>query len=570
MTEREIKKLSPEEIARRKAELLAEKTRLEADIARGVPLERGEESPQPPTTSVADPRISQTRTGEYDWKTPLGTAELVRNSKNKKEKARKDAGKGKGDKTKEHGRIVADIERRLGVPVEDLDEAKLPEELDWLSRQLSYPGMANLAELKGRIEDRMEEVVKQMRRAKEGHARAIINEGKGEIPEPAPGGRKITEEQERALLDRDFDPTTLAGLSADEADRQIADFDRKSGAAPAGGSRETEPAAKIEDKTTPAEKTEAKRAAAIAGLREVIANAQRKLEENRIERARLRERLQEIEEGGRREEADSPERERRETIEQDKKRNPFKYFLIDKMSDEVFKIIFGKGKGEVSLEEINRILGESGREVTYWNFNIISPETYNAVHHSSNGFSLQIQNPGEVTEEKEGKRVTMIDDPKAKYKLVSPDGTSEGNAPTYQEGYTLMEQKAGDYQARQIDEFDSEAELKELETIPTKEEKIRFLERKRKERIMNLKEVKRWIQIATEGTKSEHEGRRERSARELETLNSSPVKFFLDEVEFFKKNTSDNARESEAWYQTVVDEINVINARYDALIANLG
>ena len=87
---------------------------------------------------------------------------------------------------------------------------------------------------------------------------------------------------------------------------------------------------------------------------------------------------------------------------------------------------------------------------------------------------------------------------------------------------------------------------------------------------MNLKEVKRWIQIATEGTKSEHEGRRERSARELETLNSSPVKFFLDEVEFFKKNTSDNARESEAWYQTVVDEINVINARYDALIANLG
>ena len=395
-------------------------------------------------------------------------------------------------------------------------------------------------------------------------------EAKGEIPEPAPGGRKITEEQERALLDRDFDPTTLAGLSADEADRQIADFDRKYGAAPAGGSRETEPAAKIEDKTTPAEKTEAKRAAAIAGLREVIANAQRKLEENRIERARLRERLQEIEEGGRREEADSPERERRETIEQDKKRNPFKYFLIDKMSDEVFKIIFGKGKGEVSLEEINRILGESGREVTYWNFNIISPETYNAVHHSSNGFSLQIQNPGEVTEEKEGKRVTMIDDPKAKYKLVSPDGTSEGNAPTYQEGYTLMEQKAGDYQARQIDEFDSEAELKELETIPTKEEKIRFLERKRKERIMNLKEVKRWIQIATEGTKSEHEGRRERSARELETLNSSPVKFFLDEVEFFKKNTSDNARESEAWYQTVVDEINVINARYDALIANLG
>src|SRR3989344_5708884 len=247
MTEREIKKLSPEEIARRKAELLAEKARLEADIARGVPLERGEESPQPPTTSVADPRISQTRTGEYDWKTPLGTAELVRNSKNKKEKARKDAGKGKGDKTKEHGRIVADIERRLGVPVEDLDEAKLPEELDWLSRQLSYPGMANLAELKGRIEDRMEEVVKQMRRAKEGHARAIINEGKGEIPEPAPGGRKITEEQERALLDRDFDPTTLAGLSADEADRQIADFDRKYGAAPTEGAWEAEQATQKED-----------------------------------------------------------------------------------------------------------------------------------------------------------------------------------------------------------------------------------------------------------------------------------------------------------------------------------
>lgn len=167
----------------------------------------------------------------------------------------------------------------------------------------------------------------------------------------------------------------------------------------------------------------------------------------------------EQEEAERRRETERLERERKEieerrgAIEEDKKINPFKYFLIDKMSNTVFRLLFGKEKGEAPLEKLNRILGESGKEMTVWDFQTILPMNFNTVHFSSNGFTLQLQNVDEVR----GEKGIKTQDPKAKYKLVSPDWKCYENetALSYEDGVRLMEQRAQEYQVQQIAEFES-------------------------------------------------------------------------------------------------------------------
>jgi hypothetical protein len=110
----------------------------------------------------------------------------------------------------------------------------------------------------------------------------------------------------------------------------------------------------------------------------------------------------------------------------------------------------------------------------------------------------------------------------------------------------------------------------EMETIPTMEGKREFLERKRKEEIMNMEEIKYIINDRTELLKSPRitPFGKEYSEKTLRALNDSPLEYFLNEV-----------KEKESWKDMegyiehckgVIEEINEINAKYDALIVNLG
>lgn len=154
------------------------------------------------------------------------------------------------------------------------------------------------------------------------------------------------------------------------------------------------------------------------------------------------------------EKRDGLERERVEALEKDQTENPFKWFLIDKMSDQAFKLIFGKTKEKISLPELNRAFGESGEKGdASWNFKLISTENSDAVHFTPNGFSLQLQNKEEVKNEK---GAIMIDNPNAKYKLINPDWKAENEiALGYKESVELMLKRAREYQKEQLALFES-------------------------------------------------------------------------------------------------------------------
>src|SRR3989338_6145968 len=92
----------------------------------------------------------------------------------------------------------------------------------------------------------------------------------------------------------------------------------------------------------------------------------------------------------------TPEQASKEALEKDKVQNPFKYFVIENMSDAAFWCLFSKGKAEATLEDINRTCGESGREVKFFTSKLILPGKSNTVELSSNGFTLQLQNVEEV------------------------------------------------------------------------------------------------------------------------------------------------------------------------------
>ena len=158
----------------------------------------------------------------------------------------------------------------------------------------------------------------------------------------------------------------------------------------------------------------------------------------------------------RKEAIERKERERKEAIERDKERNPFKYFLIGKISDPAFEILCAATKENISLERLNGTFGESGETLnTSLYFKNISPINFNTVWLTSNGFSLQLENKEGVQGEEDGKKVIMIYDPRAKYKLVYPDWThrSGETALNHQEGRRLMEQRAREFQEQLLTEF---------------------------------------------------------------------------------------------------------------------
>ena len=186
--------------------------------------------------------------------------------------------------------------------------------------------------------------------------------------------------------------------------------------------------------------TREQKAQAITVLRETVASAQRVIRE----------------EGERMEKR----RERREALlgelelVKDKIKNPFKYFIIDKLYEINFRVLFMQNKENVLLSEINYIMGEDGRELQFWNPRQIVDRGDNAVHFSSNGFYLRLTNKDEVRGKgSDGKEVIIIDSPEAKYDLVAPDGRIIQSKLNYQTANELYYAKTRMYQAEQLNLF---------------------------------------------------------------------------------------------------------------------
>jgi uncharacterized membrane-anchored protein YhcB (DUF1043 family) len=142
----------------------------------------------------------------------------------------------------------------------------------------------------------------------------------------------------------------------------------------------------------------------------------------------------------------------KELITKDKKENPFKYFITDKMSNETFKVLFLETKDNIILSELNKIfLDNSGKELKLFKPSHILPGRNNSVFFSSNGFSLQLQNIEEI----QGDKSIDIHNPKAKYLLVSPDwAVNESDKELgYEKGIELLEEKAKKYQEEMLEIF---------------------------------------------------------------------------------------------------------------------
>ena len=130
---------------------------------------------------------------------------------------------------------------------------------------------------------------------------------------------------------------------------------------------------------------------------------------------------------------------KRENVMNDRKTNPFKWTIVDKMSAGAFWSVFMKDRNTISVEEINTLCGESGKELK---FQELKPEKdrNNVVYLSSNGFTLQLNEKAK------------------KYALLNPQ--SEWNKPNedfldYEEGVSLLKKRAAEYQAEQLAEFNA-------------------------------------------------------------------------------------------------------------------
>lgn len=153
--------------------------------------------------------------------------------------------------------------------------------------------------------------------------------------------------------------------------------------------------------------------------------------------------------------------ERLKAIEEDKKINPFKYFQIEQMDDKVVRLLFGKDREDVSKEDVNTQMGETGKEIKILKFDRIGQWTFNAIHISSNGFSLLLENKDEVMideVDKNGdkKSVVGIYSPNARYMLVAPDWKYIQKGLNYTDGMTLLKKEAVKEQDYQFSLFEGQ------------------------------------------------------------------------------------------------------------------
>ncbi len=140
---------------------------------------------------------------------------------------------------------------------------------------------------------------------------------------------------------------------------------------------------------------------------------------------------------------------REKVFDEDRKEHPFKYFIIDetRMHDKAFEVVFSSTRDDVTLEQLNKKLGESGKELTFWGNE--KPSEFNTYtkYLSSNGFTLEWINHDEVENS---------EDENAKYKLGTPEWDYyDDNEYTYKEGMAKLNEVAVKYQKEQEDLFES-------------------------------------------------------------------------------------------------------------------
>jgi hypothetical protein len=191
-------------------------------------------------------------------------------------------------------------------------------------------------------------------------------------------------------------------------------------------------------------------------------NVFKKLEETRDKEKRKKRkdaiiaRLKELETvvNSRESAARSERQEKENSLKEDKAKNPFKYYLLERMHPLLFQIMFSIYKKDFSaenLDKVNERMGESGEELKFFTIGNVSDfQVANTAMGSSNGFTLRITNTKAVrTKSGEVDR----ESPKARYDLYGPDGIKRTEDIGYQDGVELLKKEAGIYQKEQYDRF---------------------------------------------------------------------------------------------------------------------
>lgn len=142
-------------------------------------------------------------------------------------------------------------------------------------------------------------------------------------------------------------------------------------------------------------------------------------------------------------------------IEEDKKINPFKYFVVDHMGEEACRVVLRSSKDDLRLEELNRKLGENGKQNSLWDFQKIIEENNNIFSFSSNGFTLRLLNKKKLIGKENGKKVILVYSPKAQYNLISPSGevVNKKGPLDHVEGAKALETESKAYQDKLREEF---------------------------------------------------------------------------------------------------------------------
>lgn len=172
-------------------------------------------------------------------------------------------------------------------------------------------------------------------------------------------------------------------------------------------------------------------------------------------------------------------------VEEDKKENPFRYFVYDKMSPLARKsFLIEEGRDE-TRDRLSRIDPSGTAEVDSWTY-INKANNYSRLF-SSNGFSLCISNPIDLMKNSSSAEWKDEWKDRAKFSILRPDGTVDpaGENLSYEQGEKLLEEKAAEYRDQLV------AEYKKIDpAFETSEEKHRKEESERK-RLAALKKDKK-------------------------------------------------------------------------------
>ncbi|HEV7423647.1 MAG TPA: DNA translocase FtsK [Candidatus Paceibacterota bacterium] len=139
----------------------------------------------------------------------------------------------------------------------------------------------------------------------------------------------------------------------------------------------------------------------------------------------------------------------------DRTEYPLKWFIVDKMNGRSYAVIFETDMRTASV--INSSIFEEnldGQACDIWDkpSELITDKVDNAVRFSSNGFYMRWANRKEMEDAEE----LVIDGPKSRYDLVSPEGPDGSiilSNLNYGDAQRELKKQAEEYQAEQLNEF---------------------------------------------------------------------------------------------------------------------